>query len=263
MNNPLFEHDVTLEQRVAIKAHLSAGRLLMQLHRTGVYNADTQAEAIIINTIEETFPDDDFLSEEKGLVAKNSNRRWVIDPLDGTNKYYDRKGLNHEKGEFPFTIGIALEIDQLVILSSVYHPQREELYLALKGKGAKLNGQPMSVSTKDRLKDAVLMSHISTRKGPDERTRSAIERIQPRTDYRILRYGSGLAQLCYVATGRHDGFFNADTYLWDIQPATLLVEEAGGRVTDIYGNKITRDSRSILATNGKIHDEMLEQLKGF
>ncbi len=213
---------------------------------------DIKSEKIILNRIKKVFPTHNILSEEEGFIDKHSKYTWVIDPIDGTINYYHANA--------PFRIGLCLLKNKKPIIATLYNPIKKELYFAEKGKGAKLNNKNIHVNNNSKLENSVVMTHLSSKKEARIRIIHALENIFSKT-LQIRMFGSGLAAMCYVASGRFHIFFNAKTSPWDILPGALLVEEAGGRVTDIYGNKITLDSDSVLATNGKVHREMLKLLR--
>lgn len=217
-----------------------------------VTELDLKSNDLIKNKLALNFPDHSVLSEETGLENHDSKYTWIIDPIDGTINYYF--------GSHPFRVGVCLLEDKLPLVTAIYSPSRDVLYFAQKGKGATANDQPIHVNDNADLTKSIVMTHLSSKHDARVKTIAALDRIFSQAMH-MRMYGSGLAALCYIATGKFDVFFNALTHPWDILPGALLVEEAGGTVTDIHGDKITHQSTSILATNGHVHAEMLELLK--
>ncbi len=218
-----------------------------------VTQIDKQAEKIIIDTIKGRYPDHAILAEEGGESDDISEYRWIIDPLDGT--------VNFTHGLPIYCVSIGLEYKGAIIAGAVYEPNVDDLYTAERGKGAFLNGKRIRVSDNDRLIDSILITGFpyDIHDNPD----NTIGRF---TDFlmeaqAIRRLGSAAIDLCYIAAGYGDGFWEAFIKPWDIAAGMLLVEEAGGKVTDFDGKPIGADSQRILATNGKIHDIMLNVLK--
>jgi len=217
-----------------------------------VTDIDIQSEKIIIDKIKANFPNHSILSEESGFADQHSEYVWIMDPIDGTMNYYHSSA--------PFRVALCLTYKQKPIISTIYNPIKDELYFAEVGQGTTLNNKRIIVNDNFELKNSVVMTHISSKKDARARTILALDSIFKKTLHMRI-FGSGLAAMSYVASGKFDVFFNVKTYPWDILPGALLVQEAGGVVTDIEGNKITTESTSVLATNGKVHDQMLQLLK--
>jgi len=254
--------DYTLAKAVAIDAVTQAGKVIMDnfpketdLSFKGrsdvVTNVDLESEAAILACIKNTFPDHNILSEESGWDNQQGPHTWVVDPLDGTINYYYKSS--------PFRTGVCLLEDKKPVLTAILNPLKEDLYFAQKGCGATLNGEKITVNANANLKNSVIMTHLSSKKEARMRTILALENLFVHSLH-IRMFGGGLAAMNYVARGMFDVFLNVQTNPWDILPGTLLVEEAGGRVTDISGQPITPESTSVLATNGLVHDEMLALL---
>lgn len=248
---------------IAVQAVLDAGKLLQEKidsvktisHKTSrqdiVTDIDIEAEKILIDAIQSNFPSHSILSEEAGVIPKGSNYEWIIDPIDGT--------MNYAHGQPPYRVALCLMKDGEAILSVMAGPHHNQLFVAEKGKGTTLNGKPIHCSDNAELGGAIFMTHLSSKKEPRRRTIQSLEKIFTQTS-QVRIYGSGLASMCYVAEGKYDIFYNVQTKPWDILPGVLLIEEAGGTVTDIEGKKITTQSTSVLATNGRLHNEMLALL---
>lgn len=217
-----------------------------------VTNVDIECQEKVISLIKRAFPYDDILSEEKKNVLSNSSRRWILDPLDGTT--------NYAHGYPFFCTSLALEENGELKYAAVYNPIFKELFYAKRGEGAYLNGKRIRVSNISDLKISLLSTGF-----PYDLTQSKRNNIDNflKFIYRaqaIRRDGSAALNLCYVAAGRFDGFWEIKLNPWDVAAGTLIVLEAGGKVTDFSGNPIDIYKDEILASNGLIHDEMLKVL---
>jgi len=214
---------------------------------------DLGAQEILVGRLSEAFPGHGFLAEEDGLEKKGASEcRWVIDPLDGTTNYAHA---------FPvFCVSAAFECAGRLVLGFVYDPVREEMFRAEAGRGAFLNGSPVRVSEVAELDRSLLATgfpydvRLSPENNLDHWTRFLV-RAQA-----IRRCGSAALDLCYVACGRFDGFWELKLKPWDVAAGGLVVTEAGGRVTDFAGRPFTLRSPGIVATNTLIHREVLEVL---
>jgi myo-inositol-1(or 4)-monophosphatase len=178
---------------------------------------------------------------------------WVVDPVDGTT--------NYAHGLPIFCASLALEIDGTPAVGAVYDPTRRELFTAEREAGAWLNGRPLAVSTVDTLLDSLLVTgfHYGIQKDPEELIglfREFIMRARA-----VRRLGSAALDLCYVAAGRFDGYWESIIQPWDVAAGALIVEEAGGRVTTVSGERFRSRAGSVLATNGPLHDLMLEVIR--
>lgn len=215
-----------------------------------VTEADHAAEKAIMAVIRKNFPDHFILSEEAGELSRQSDYKWIIDPIDGTINFAHGIPIN--------CVSIAVEYKGEIMLGAVYNPHINEFFFAEKGKGATLNGNPISVSQKEEAIHACLVTgfpytYINMPNGPLEVFERFIRKGVP-----VRRLGSAAIDLCWVAAGRFDGFYEHKLEAWDSAAGFLIVEEAGGRVTDFEGKPFSPYQHRILATNGKIHDEMLE-----
>lgn len=217
-----------------------------------VTEVDRASEELIIDTIRRDFPDHDVLAEETGADVRGSRYRWIIDPLDGTTNYAHG---------FPwFCVSIALEVDGEVRLGAVYHPLMDELYQAVKGEGAFLNGRRLHVSRHAPLKQCLLATGF-----PYDRTRDNENNFAHFFNFQfaaraVRRAGAAALDLACVAAGRLDGYWELKLKPWDVAAGQLLVTEAGGRVTNHAGDPFTINDHRILASNGLIHDEMIAVL---
>jgi myo-inositol-1(or 4)-monophosphatase len=221
-----------------------------------VTDVDVAVERRFRALVAERFPDHQILAEEMGgAVAVPAGPCWVFDPIDGTT--------NFAHGLPIFCASLALEIDGVPEVAAVYDPNRRELFTAERGGGAFLNGRPLHVSSATELVDAMLVTGFPY----DVHVR--VEEIvglfgafvgQARA---VRRLGSAAIDLCYVAAGRLDGFWETDLKPWDIAGGALIVSEAGGRVTNTDGDRFTSRGGHVLATNGHLHDAMLSVIRTF
>ncbi len=227
-------------------------------HKEGVNNlvteADHAAEKVIMDVIKSKFPDHQVLAEETGEIIQDSAYKWIIDPIDGTVNFAHGIPLN--------CVSIGVEHEGEIILGCVYNPHLNELFFAEKGNGAFLNDKPIRVSEETQAIKACLVTgfpytYINMPDGPLEIFDRFIRKGVP-----VRRLGSAAIDLCWVAAGRFDGFYEHKLEAWDSAAGYLMVEEAGGKVTDFTGSKFSVYQHRILATNGKIHEEMLRVING-
>ena len=216
--------------------------------------ADTEAERAIVDRIQAAFPNHSILAEEAGeLLKPDAPVRWVVDPLDGTLNY--RHGLPY------CAVSIAVEVGGTTQLAGVYNPFTEELFQAERGSGATLNGRPIRVSSINTLSEALIIMGL-----PYDR-RDRIEHYMEQftifvlTSQSVYRLGSAALDLCHVATGQFGGYYEEYIRRWDWGAGQLIVEEAGGMVTDYHGGSELEGKRQVCASNGRLHEEMLALLK--
>lgn len=218
-----------------------------------VTEADRKAEEMILHAIRHEFPDHDILTEETPGTDRGRPIRWIIDPLDGTT--------NYAHGFPAFCVSIALEVDGLVNLGVVYHPMLEELFVAERGGGALLNGYPIHVSPIDDLSRSLLATGFPYDIRESEQNNIRHFNAMALRAQAIRRAGSAALDMAYVAAGRFDGFWELKLMPWDTAAGLLLIEEAGGVVSDLFGNPYHLNTSSILASNGFIHEQMMEVLR--
>jgi myo-inositol-1(or 4)-monophosphatase len=218
-----------------------------------VTDADTESEALIRRLITARFPDDAMLGEETGAHAGGAGR-WIIDPLDGTT--------NFSHGYPCFCVSIAFEFEGTVVIGVVYDPTRDELFVAQRGGGARRNGGAIAVSSRPQLRDGLLVTGFPPLGGAEPPNLAPFEELMLRGQA-LRRDGSAALDLCYVAAGRFDGFWEPDLHAWDVAAGALIVEEAGGRVSDYRGGPMALEGKQIVASNGRIHDEMIAVLHRF
>ncbi len=219
-----------------------------------VTEADHASEKAIIELIRKDFPDHFILSEETGAIPSQSEYKWIIDPIDGT--------VNFSNGIPICCVSIGLEKDGEMILGTVYNPIMEEFYFAQKGFGATLNDKIISVSNKTEVLKSCLVTgfpytYLDSPNGPIQIFEKLVRKGIP-----VRRLGSAAIDLCWVAAGRFDGFYEHNLNAWDSAAGFLIVEEAGGKVTDFKGDPYSPYQPHLIATNGKIHDELVKIVNG-
>ncbi|MBM4167309.1 MAG: inositol monophosphatase [Ignavibacteria bacterium] len=248
---------------IAIESAIEAGKFLKQSlgkiknierksgeERNLVTNIDKQAEKMIVQKIQQHFPLHNILAEEGATGNKNSDVCWIIDPLDGTT--------NFTHGFPIFCVSIGVEKNGELICGVVYDPNRDELFVAEKNTRATLNGKKISVSTTDKLISSLLVTGF-----PYNITENPMNCVQHFQHFlyeaqAVRRLGSAALDLCYVACGRFDGFWEVALNPWDMAAGVLLIKEAGGSISDFYGKQHNIFQKEILASNGLIHQEMLK-----
>jgi myo-inositol-1(or 4)-monophosphatase len=251
----------------AVEAVVRAGKMQMAQFGTDVHVAkkgtidlvtdvDVAVEQWFRALVAERFPDHHVLAEEMGGAADvPAGPCWVFDPIDGTT--------NYAHGIPIFCASLALEVNGVAQVAAVFDPNRQELFTAERGGGAFLNGRPLRVSPAAALVDAVLVT------GFPYDVHGRIDEIvglfgafvgRARA---VRRLGSAALDLCYVAAGRMDGFWESDLKPWDTAGGALIVEEAGGLVTDMDGSAFSSRLRHVLATNAHLHEPMLDTIRSF
>ena len=218
-----------------------------------VTEADKISEGMITSKIASLFPDHDILAEEFTYTTRGSDFTWIIDPLDGTT--------NYAHGYPFFCVSIALERLDTIIVGIVYDPMLDEMFVAEKGKGAFLNDRAIHVSNTNRVIKGLLATGFPYDIREDSHNNLNYFNTMILKAQAIRRAGSAALDLAYVAAGRFDGFWELKLNPWDIAAGWLLVEEAGGIVTDMQGKDYYLESPSILASNGRIHKEMMDVLE--
>jgi myo-inositol-1(or 4)-monophosphatase len=214
-----------------------------------VTEVDLASEQLIRNEISTHYPRHQILAEEGGLADSGSEYRWIVDPLDGTT--------NYAHGYPCFCVSIALEYKQETILGVVYDPTRDELFAAERGAGAALNNRAIRVSS-----TAELMKSLLSTGFPYDIKTSRFTNLDHWANFAmnaqaLRRDGAAALDLCYVACGRYDGFWELNLSAWDTAAGVLVVEEAGGRVTDFRGGSFSNYTPEVIASNGLIHDRMM------
>jgi myo-inositol-1(or 4)-monophosphatase len=263
--NPLGAVELPAEPlTVAKKAALAGGRVLksryvaksavdwsLKARNDYVTEADIASERVIVAIIRDEFPEHALLAEESGKLG-DSDDLWIIDPLDGT--------ANFVHGYPAFSVSIAFCLASEVVVGAVYDPLREELFWARKGRGAFLNRERTHVSPTAALEDAFLGTGFPFRAPEDLDSYLDVFRGLFGSSAGTRRGGSAALDLSYVACGRFDAFWEFYLKPWDTAAGGLLVEESGGRVTDVFGGAEYRQAGHILASNGPLHDELLDHV---
>jgi len=256
--------DLEHAKRVGIEAAYNGAKILQEhfghISRIGqkgafdlVTEADTASEKKIIQTIRKAFPGHAILAEESGVNHGNAEYRWIIDPLDGTTNYAHQLPL--------FSIAIALAVHDEMALGLVLNPMDGELFSAIAGKGALLNDTSIRVSSTTSVHNSLLVTGFSY--DFSEIIEPVMKRFSvcQNTSQGVRRLGSAALDICYVACGRFDGFWEQNLKPWDKAAAAVIAAEAGAVVTDFASHPLVIDQKEILVTNGKIHKEMLSLLE--
>jgi myo-inositol-1(or 4)-monophosphatase len=219
-----------------------------------VTEADHASDKAIHAVIKKAFPDHGIVSEETEETVSESDYKWIVDPIDGT--------VNFANGIPICCVSIGLEYKGKMLMGAVYNPNMNEFFFAEKGKGSTLNDKKISVSNKTEVLTSCLVTgfpyvYLDEPNGPLEVFSRLIRKGIP-----VRRLGSAAIDLCWVAAGRFDGFYEHQLNAWDSAAGFLIVEEAGGKVTDLKGEAYSPYLPGIIATNGKIHDELVEWVQG-
>ena len=213
-----------------------------------VTEMDTEAERVIREELLGTFPTHGMLAEEGGELGGEEDARWIVDPLDGTT--------NYAHGLSIFCVSIALERAGEVVLGVVHDPMGEETFVAERGRGATLNGEPIRVSSTDEPIRALIATGFPYDRAELPEALELFGRLAASTRG-MRRLGSAALDLCYVAAGRLDGYYERGIWPWDLAAGSVIVEEAGGRLTNYRGDVLDLAGREIMASNGRLHSAMM------
>ena len=247
---------------ILIKAAKESGKLLMRHYGKIKYikekdnesyftNVDLESEKLIISLIRKNFPGHNIISEESGNLNKKSEYTWYIDPLDGTHNYINNFPL--------FGVSIALEHKGEMKLGAISLPYFNELYFAEKGKGAFLNGKRIRVSSQKNIKRAFVVTDLALRYYPEGKIKM-IKKLKGKVyDLRVL--GCAVYDYAMVARGSADAYITRYTNAWDMAAGALIVEEAGGKVTDFDGRRWNTNMSRFVSSNSKIHGQLLKILR--
>jgi len=214
--------------------------------------ADRNSEILIRERVKKNWPSHDVLGEEQGLVDTGSEYRWYVDPLDGTT--------NFAHGYPVFCVSLGLEHKNQLMAGVVFDPTRNELFTAERGGGAYLNQQRIQVSKIAKLAESLVATGFPSHKRHKNPNIHFYHQITLRT-HGVRRAGSAALDLCCVASGRFDGFWEFNLNPWDTAAGVLIVEEAGGKVTDFHSGPFQLNSRETLASNGLLHDALVDEFK--
>jgi myo-inositol-1(or 4)-monophosphatase len=237
----VLKHYMTREKQVELKSRANL-----------VTIADKESEALVIQRIKERYPNHAILAEESGPSGSGEGK-WIIDPLDGTTNFAH---------QYPFfCVSVAFEQRGEILCGAVYDPLRDEMFSGARGLGSFVNGQQLRVSDTEKLGSALVMTGFPYT--VREKIRVAMSQFEAfiLESQAVRRGGSAALDLCYVALGRCDGFWEMDLHPWDTAAGKVILEEAGGLLTDFSGNSFSPYMREILASNGKIHREMTSALE--
>jgi myo-inositol-1(or 4)-monophosphatase len=260
-----YSSSYALELHTAISAARSAGSILQSYRtrdrlqiaekadRSLVSAADLASEKEILTRLHASFPNDAILSEEAGETLGEGKRRWIVDPLDGTTNFSHR---------LPFSaVSIALWEGQVPIVAALYLPVLDELFTATADGPASLNGVEIRVSKTARVADAMINVYFDRHRylqpGLD-----TFRRVATACEGRVKTMGSTASMLCYVACGRLDAFVRNSTRVWDFAAGKLVLERAGGKLTDFDEAPLTASDQSLLATNASLHEELAAVCRG-
>ena len=215
--------------------------------------SDLRVEKILVEELQKARPTYSILSEEVGQINNDESFKWIIDPIDGTSNFLH--GIPH------FAISIGLEHDKEIICGIIYDPIKDEIFTAEKGNGAYLNNKRMRVSSRSKLKDCIICTGGHKRDSKDrELALEEYKKFSSKVFIPIRKFGSASLDMAYVAAGRCDGYWQRDLSYWDIAAGIILVKESGGFVTDFNGENRYIQNKTILVTNSKINEEMIEVL---
>lgn len=252
-------------KQVLLEATKEAGKIIQQYfqgsfnieNKEGINNlvteVDKHSEKAIIDIIRKNYPGHSIISEEEGEMLQESDYQWIIDPIDGT--------VNFAHGIPICCVSIGLKHKEELLLGAVYNPMMNELFFAEKGKGAYLNDKPIKVSSKTNFAKACLVTGFPYKwPNSSEHPIRVFERFILE-GLPVRRLGSAAIDLCWVACGRFDGFWEYNLSSWDVAAGYLIVQEAGGRITNFDGEPYSVFDKETLATNGHIHEDMLRLIR--
>ena len=242
--------------KILIRDFGEVEKLQVSLKGPGNYvtASDKKVEKILIEELLKARPNYSILSEEAGEINNDDSFRWIIDPIDGTSNFLH--GIPH------FAISVGLEHNKEIISGIVYDPIKDEMFVAEKGNGSYMNNQRMRVSARSKIKNCIIFSGGPRYESENkELTFKEYIKFSSKVDTAIRKLGCASLDMAYVAAGRCDGFWQRDLNYWDIAAGIILVKESGGYVTDFKGKNEYIENKTILVTNSKINNEMIEVLK--
>ena len=250
--------NLTSELEAALSAARRAGEVLRAAFGTEhaitykgevdlLTEVNEEAERVIREELLGTFPTYGMLAEEGGELAGEEDDRWIVDPLDGTT--------NYAHGLPIFCVSIALERSGEVVLGVVHDPMHEETFVAERGRGAFLNGELIRVSNTDELIRALIATGFPYDRAEMPEALELFGHLAATTQG-MRRLGSAALDLCYVASGRIDGYYERGIWPWDLAAGSVILEEAGGKLTNYRGGKLDLGGREIVSSNGRLHPAM-------
>ncbi len=242
--------------KILIRDFGEVEKLQVSLKGPGDYvtASDKKVEKVLIEELLKARPNYSILSEEIGEIKNDESFKWIIDPIDGTSNFLH--GIPH------FAISIGLEHNGEIVCGIVYDPIKDEMFLAEKGNGSYMNNQRMRVSNRTKLRNCIVFSGGPRHKSENkELIFEEYKKFSSKVNIAIRKFGSASLDMAYVAAGRCDGFWQRDLSYWDIAAGIVLVKEAGGFVTDFKGNNEYVKNKTIIVTNSRINNEMIEVLK--
>lgn len=233
---------------ILLKKSRHRHRIMLKGRVDLVTDADLASEKYIVEAVSKKYPSHSILAEEEAARDNHSDYRWIIDPLDGTTNFAH---------DFPFyCVSIGLEYKGGIVAGVVFDPERDEMFHACRGGGAFLNRKKIMVSNQSKLENALLATGFPYDIGNSREDNLNYFRRFAKTARGVRRAGSAALDLCYLACGRFDGFWELKLHPWDTAAAKIIVEEAGGIITDFQGGKYSVYDKYILAGNRKIHTRM-------
>ena len=242
--------------KILIRDFGEVEKLQVSLKGPGDYvtASDKKVEKILIEMLQKARPNYSILSEEIGQINNDDSFKWIIDPIDGTSNFLH--GVPH------FAISVGLEHNKEIICGIIYDPIKDEMFSAEKGNGAYLNNHRIRVSARPKLIESMIYTGGPRHTAKDrELSLEEYKKFSSKVLIPIRKLGSASLDMAYVAAGRYDGFWQRNLNYWDIAAGIILVKEAGGFVTDFKGNNEYIENKTIIVTNSKINEEMIEVLK--
>jgi myo-inositol-1(or 4)-monophosphatase len=216
--------------------------------------SDKNVEKILIEELQKARPSYSILSEEIGEIKNDKEFKWIIDPIDGTANFLH--GIPH------FGISVGLEHMEEIVCGIIYDPIKDEMFAAEKGNGSYMNNQRIRVSSRSKLKDCLIVTGGPKRNQKDrDLVLKEYDKFSSSVDVPVRKMGSASLDMAYVAAGRFDGMWQRNLNYWDIAAGIIIIKEAGGFVTDFRGENEYIQNKTILVTNSKINNEMIEVLK--
>jgi len=255
--------DIERIKQIGIRAAYRGGEILKRhfghfttVNKKGIIDlvtvADIESEQAIVESIRSAFPNHSILAEEAGLLEGDAEKQWIIDPLDGTTNFAHSLSI--------FAVSIAFAYQAKPVFGIVLNPSSGEMFTAIENQGAYLNNHTIAVSTATTARDSLLVTGFPY--DLEKMTSGVLDRFARclAAAQGIRRLGSAALDLCYVACGRFDGFWEENLKPWDTAAGILIAREAGAHITDFVGQPFDIEKKQILATNGHIHAEMLSLL---